>query len=297
MNAVFHTYDHLKDYERINQFLLDTYKPGLYHDNWLQPRWEYMHYHPMLENKSLSKIGVWESGSKIVGVATYELSLGLAYFQFHPEFYSLKPEMLAYAEATLFEKTPEGRKRIVVFVNDYDTEMTALVKERGYQLVTEFRDTWSEIEMRRDFPVKLPPGFHLRSPGEEDDLVKLTRLIHRGFNHPGEPPEGAVEGTRRMQEAPNYRKDLNIVAVADDGTYAACSGVWFDRNKVVYIEPVCTDPDYRRQGLGTATLFECLNRCIREGAKTIQIGSEQLFYKSMGYKLLFVINLWTKTLS
>jgi predicted N-acetyltransferase YhbS len=291
-----HSYEHAKDYERVNRFLLDTYQPGIYHDNWLQPRWEYMHYHPWLDKTSLNKIGIWESRGGIVSVATYEMAPGLTYFQYHPDYYYLKNEMLEYAETNLFETTPEGQRRIAVFVNDFDQELTDIVKEHGYKLVTDYRDTWSEIEMRKHFPVELPPGFHLQSLEDENDIIKLTRLIHRGFDHPGEPLEGAADGTKHMQDAPDYRKGLNIVAVTDNGAYVAYSGVWLDRNKVVYIEPVCTDPDYRRLGLGTATLFECFNRCLKEGAKTITIGSEQLFYKSMGYKHLFFTNLWTKTL-
>jgi predicted N-acetyltransferase YhbS len=256
-----------------------------------------MHYHPWLDEISLDKIGVWEFGGKIVAVANYELTPGLAYFQFRPDFHFLKKEMLEHAEANLYETTLDGQRRLGVFVNYFDKEMTAIVKEHGYQLVTDFRDTWAEIEIRNSFPVKLPPGFHLQSLEDKDDITKLTHLIHRGFNHPGEPPEGSAEGTQHMQDAPNYRKDLNIVAVAENGAWVSYSGVWLDQNKVVYIEPVCTDPDYRRLGLGTATLFECLNRCVREGAKTIQIGSEQPFYKSMGLKVLYYINLWTKTLS
>jgi GNAT superfamily N-acetyltransferase len=297
MNITRHQYDRDTDYDRVNQFLLDTYKPGKYHDNWLQPRWEYMHYHPSLDKKALNKIGIWESGGKIVAVANYELNPGETFFQVHPDFASLKSEMLEYAEANLFETTPEGRRRIAVFVNDFDKELIAIVKQRGYQLATDYRDTWSEIEMRRSFPVKLPSGFHLQSLEEEDDIVKLSRLIYRGFNHPGEPPEGSAEGIRHMQDAPNYRKDLNILAVTENDNYVSYSGVWLDRNKVVYIEPVCTDPDYRRLGLGTATLFECLNRCIKEDTKAIQIGSEQPFYKSMGVNVLHYINLWTKNLS
>jgi predicted N-acetyltransferase YhbS len=296
MSIIQRKYEPEKDYDRVGQFLLDTYITGVHHDNWLQPRWEYMHFHPSLDKASLGKIGIWESDGKIVAVAHCELSLGLVYFQFHPDFYYLKREMLEYAEANLFETTPEGQRRIAVFVNDFDQELTDIVKGQGYKLVTDFRDTWSEIEIRKHFPVKLPFGFHLQSLQDEDDIVKLTRLIHRGFNHLGEPPEGSADGTKHMQEAPDYRKDLNIVAVTDDGAYVAYSGVWLDRNKIVYIEPVCTDPDYRRLGLGTATLFEGLNRCLREGAKAIQIGSEQPFYKSMGYKMQFVINLWTRTL-
>jgi predicted N-acetyltransferase YhbS len=102
---------------------------------------------------------------------------------------------------------------------------------------------------------------------------------------------------KRMQSAPNYRKDLNIVAVAPDGVYASYCGMWQDHvNKVAYVEPVCTDPDCRQMGLGTAVLLEGIRRCGAEGAMIAMVGSKQPFYMSMGFKKLFGINLWTRCL-
>jgi predicted N-acetyltransferase YhbS len=100
-----------------------------------------------------------------------------------------------------------------------------------------------------------------------------------------------------MQSAPNYRKDLNIVAVAPDGMYASYGGIWQDHfNRIAYIEPVCTDPDYRRMRLGTAVVLEGIRRCGKEGAMTAMVGSDQTFYTSMGFKKLFDINLWAREL-
>lgn len=49
MKVTVRRYDHTTDYSRVGQFLIDTYQPGDQHDNWLQPRWEYMHYHPLFD--------------------------------------------------------------------------------------------------------------------------------------------------------------------------------------------------------------------------------------------------------
>lgn len=49
MSITVRSYEKPRDYEKIGQFLIDTYRPGTRHENWLQPRWEYMHYHPLLE--------------------------------------------------------------------------------------------------------------------------------------------------------------------------------------------------------------------------------------------------------
>ena len=56
MSSEIRSYEGLKDFKRIGQFLTDTYRPGTRHENWLQPRWEYMHYHPLLEELGITFI-------------------------------------------------------------------------------------------------------------------------------------------------------------------------------------------------------------------------------------------------
>jgi len=299
MSVSLRSYQHSADYDRVGQFLVDTYQPGDRHTNWLQPRWEYMHYHPQLDKlgeSALTKIGVWESDGKIVAVVHFEDRLGEVFFQIHPDFTYLKPEMLEYAENQLNAEADSGRRYLNVFVNDFDTEFESLVKSHGYQIVGGVSDCWSIFEIPHPFPpINLPDGFRLQSLADENDRWKLSRVINRGFNHPGEPPQDWLAQRVKMQSAPNYRKDLNLVTVAPDGNYASYCGMWHDTtNRVAYVEPVCTDPDYRRIGAGTAAVLEGIRRCGQEGATVAFVGSEQPFYLSMGFKKLFGISLWTR---
>jgi GNAT superfamily N-acetyltransferase len=283
------------DFDKIGQFLYETYQPENRHSNWLQPRWEYMHYHPDLDESALNKIGIWETDGNIVGVAHYELALGEVYFEVHPDFTHLKQEMLEYAEDHLNIETDDGHRYIKIYVNDFDTELEAIVKGWGYQMVMETADCWSAFNISNPFPeISLPTGFQLKSLQDDNDLRKLNRVIYRGFNHSGEPPEAGIKGMERMQSAPNYRKDLNIIVQAPNGRYASYCGMWYEaRNKIAYVEPVCTDPDYHRLGLGTAAVLEGIRRCGTEGATVAFVGSQQPFYISMGFEKLFDIHLWT----
>jgi len=94
-------YHHLTDYPRVSAFLIAHHQPGNRDGNWLEPAWEYMHFHPALDSAALEKIGIWEEGGEIVAVAHHEWSLGEAFFQFHPAYRHLREEMLDYAEANL----------------------------------------------------------------------------------------------------------------------------------------------------------------------------------------------------
>ena len=58
-----------EDFSRIGDFLVKTCRSTGGHMNWLQPRWEYMHYHSLIEGVDLDSIGVWEAKGEIVGVA------------------------------------------------------------------------------------------------------------------------------------------------------------------------------------------------------------------------------------
>lgn len=61
------------------------------------------------------------------------------------------------------------------------------------------------------------------------------------------------------------------------------------------VEPVATDPDYRRMGLGKAVVLEGVRRCFAEGANTIYVGSGQQFYSDIGFKPIAATRRWTKT--
>ncbi len=299
MSIKFRIYNTPHDFKLVGDFLIENYQPDNRDGNFLQPAWEYMHGHPWLDEKSLDKIGVWEDSGRIVGVVHYEHALGEAFFEIRPGYTHLKPEMLDHAEKHLYGKTEDGQRYLKAFVNDFDKEFEALVKSRGYEKDDGHARWMSQLKITRPFRpnIPLPDGFKLKSLAEDNDLAKLDRVIYRGFNHGDEPPTIDYEGRKKQQSVPNYRKDLNIVIVAPDSNYVAYAGTWFETtNKFAYVEPVCTDPDYRRRGFGKAAVLEGVRRCGELGAKVAYVGSVQPFYLAMGFKMLFSCNCWIKYL-
>ena len=64
-----------------------------------------------------------------------------------------------------------------------------------------------------------------------------------------------------------YRPDLDLVVEAPDGSYAAFALAWYDpENRVGELEPVGTDPRFRRRGLGRAVNLFGLERLREVGA-------------------------------
>jgi predicted N-acetyltransferase YhbS len=296
-------YNVSKDFELVRNFLVEHYRPDNKDGNFLLPAWEYIHGHPYLDEKSLDKIGVWENSEAILGIVHYEHTLGEAFFEIHPDHISLKPAMLDYAEKNLYGISDDGRRLIKAWVNDFDEELIGLVGAHGYQKDDTQIRPMSHLKISRHFQpdTSLPEGFHLKSLAEDNDLEKLDRVLHRGFNHGDEPPavekEARLNARRKQQSVPGYRKNLNIVIAAPDGQFVALAGTWFvPKHKYAYLEPVCTDPDYRRRGLGRVAVLEGIRRCVEMGAEKVYVGSDQPFYLSMGFNKLFTCQGWIKYL-
>jgi hypothetical protein len=87
-------YQSPQDFEEVGNFLIETFQPGSKLSNWLQPRWEYMHFHPYLPTPLLPKIGIFEDNGNIVGVVHFEFRMGEVYFEIHPDYAFLKSAML-----------------------------------------------------------------------------------------------------------------------------------------------------------------------------------------------------------
>ncbi len=246
MSIIVRPYQGPQDFDRVGDFLIEHYQPGNRDGNWFQPAWEYMHSHPNLDESSLGKIGIWEDSGKIVGVTHYEWILGEAFFELHPRYTHLKLDLLEYAEAH-FCGEKDGARYLRAYVNDFDLEFKALVESRGYAKDENEDRPTSQLTIPHPFPaIDVPDSFQLKSLAEDNDLVKIHRVLWRGFNHPGEPPQDGIAGRKKMQSGPHFRKDLTIVVQVPGGNFGALCGMWYEPvNKFAYVEPVATDPDFR----------------------------------------------------
>ncbi len=292
-------YRHDQDFDRVGEFLIEQYRGG---DNpllWIQPRWEYMHYHPFIKKTDITKIGVAEVDGAVVGVVHHEHDEGIIYFQVQPEYEQINAPLFDYAEAMFGSKEAEtGRERLAILINEADLTLRRLAAERGYEENVDFREVTSRYDLNKGVPdVTLPEGFHLQSLAEENDLRKINQVLWRGFDHPGPPPDEEIQGRKEMQEAPNFMHDLTIVAVAPNGDYVSFCGIWIvPENGITYVEPVTTDPDYRRMGLGKAVVLEGIRRTIPLGSEVAWVGSGQEFYMAMGFEKSYRATAWVKYL-
>lgn len=299
MKLTFRNYQYPGDYQKVSEFLIKHHQPGNLDGNWLEPAWEYAHFHPLLDISCLGKFGMWQKSGEIISIVHYGWYLGEAFFQFHPGFHHLRAEMLDYAEAALTRLDPEtGRRYLCAYVNDNDLPFLDLVRERGYEKDAEETQPIYKIKNPPDFaPIRLPQGFRLTNLKEECNWEKVHRMMWHGFDHGDDPPMNAeeLESRRRMFMTPKARLDLKIVISAPNGDFTAFCGMFYEpTGKYAYVEPVATVPEYRRFGLGKAAVLEGIRRCAELGAEITYVGSDQAFYKSMGFTKVHNTEGWVK---
>jgi ribosomal protein S18 acetylase RimI-like enzyme len=297
MTAIARPYDRKRDYQATNQFFVDVYRPGDRHLNWLQPRWEYMHHHPNIETVPLELILVFEDAGRIVGVAHPEDVLTFIYFQRAPGYDYILPEMFVHADKHFGgESIMLGRKIVGLFVNDFDTELERVATSFGYERHAEHNTGYSKYDLTRDIPAApVPSGFRIQSLAEENDRRKINICLWRGFNHDGDIPAEDRDRPAVAQAAPNFRPEHTIVAVAPDNSYVSYAGIWYVPDSgYAYVEPVATDPDYRKLGLARACVLESLRRVQAAGAEVAWVGSDLPFYRAIGFERKFQRNPWIK---
>lgn len=296
MKITLRHYEDPQDYQKISKFLIENYQPGNKDGNWLEPAWEYMHGHPFLQPEHLGKIGIWEIDEEIVAVAHYEWRLGEAFFQFKQGYHYLREQILDFTESNL--TAPDGD--LHAFVNDNDLEFINLVKSRRYTHLPHEDRPMSRFDIQDPFPeIILPEGFRLLSLLEEPDWAKVHKVMWRGFNH-GDNPDMSfdeLEMRRKMFDTTTARRDLKVVVAAPDGEFVSICGMFYQPDgRYGYVEPVATDPKYRRMGLGKAAVMEGIRRCAELGAQEAFVGSNQLFYLALGFEVQYVTQCWQKQL-
>lgn len=281
------------EYERVRAFLmrLDSH-------NYHWGRWDWMLtlIASYGDEHDLQKVGLWEDNGELVALATYDTNLGGAYLLALPDYEHLKEEMLLYAQAHL---SKDGKFRALILDGDVETQNAAA--RHGY-FPTQDKECDSLFPIgERSFDYALPSGFHITSIRETPDYYNYGRALWKGFDHEqnGEgafaPTAEEMENYRLVFERPNVNMDLKIAVVAPNGHFVSYCGMWYEPGtQSALVEPVATDPAYRKLGLGRAAVLEGVKRCAALGAKRAFVGSSQQFYYSIGFQPHATSSWWEK---
>lgn len=233
---------------------------------------------------------IWEDDGKIVAFCFNESPVTDIYFSLRPGYEELAPEMIAYADAHMPIKG--GEIQLILF-GGQDALMNA-AKQAGYDQKTENWDMQFDFKDVLDYP--LPEGFHFVNP-DEYDMDKGSKCCWKGFDH--EQNEGPWDHQYEqsgylLQVAPHATSKLAVFIADEKEEYACYAGMWWTpENKLAYMEPLCTIPEYRRRGLASAALSELYRKMKPLGA-THMTGGVHDFYKAIGYKPAVKWTYWRK---
>lgn len=278
-----------KDYFLVRDFLL---KVG--YCEYTYARWDWMTTHGYLDKDSVGKIGIWEDDGEMVGLATHDCQLGQAFCITLPAYSKLKSEILQYAKENLSKDGEFG-----VTIADTDLAFQEIAAKQG---LIATRDKESDAAFYLDqtsTDYELPEGFHITSMKETYDLYQYGKVMWKGFNHErnGEGPYDFTAEEKAGLDAsmirPNVDLNLKVAAVSPEGDFVSYCGMWYDEIAgYAVIEPVATDPDYRKMGLGKAVVLEGVKRAGELGAKIAYVGSSQQFYYSIGLRPAATATIW-----
>ena len=263
-----------KDYLLLRKFLMEAKDI-----NYPFGRWDWMISHSYLKEDELSQIGLWFDGDELVGVATFDTRIdGKCFFVLKKGYALLYGVMITYVEKHLAK---DGRVRLLINNSNHTFQQAA--SKMGY-FATQSKDCDAVFDITPDSTkFSLPEGFSITSMKDTYDLYQYGRVLWKGFNHElngeGEynPAPEKLEILRNEFERPNMNLNLKIAVVAPDGNFVSYCGMWQDNDtKNVLVEPVATDPAYRKMGLGRAAVLEAIRRCGLLGEKVNRCAFDEI---------------------
>ena len=243
-------------------------------------------------------IRLWHVGERLVGYAmlgedpTFDV-------QVLPEYAwrGIEEEALGWTEARLAELRIADSERwgghLVSGSRQNDAPRITFLERHGFRQGGEFSEVNLIYPLDGHIPAPVvPPGYQLRALAETGEIPNRV-AVHRAVWQPWTVGDINDENYARFMQLPGYERELDVVAVAPDGTIAAYVNGWIDpRNCIGDFGPVGALPAYRRQGLTRAVLLECLRRMQARGMKRVSVSTgvsnepARRLYASVGFTIV-----------
>lgn len=255
---------------------------------------------------------VWqEAGGQLVGFAIVSQYNNLR-FHFRPGSLTtdVEQEMMAWAMARMrlraAEQTGGEPVTLDATARDDDAAKVALLERHGF-VPTDVQTFYMARSLHEPFPEpQLPPGFVLRPLAGESEVGAYVAAHRAAYG----TANMTVEERLAIMQAPHYRADLDLVAMAPDGTLATFCVCSIDEaenertwRKEGEIAIVGTRPAFRRRGLGRAMVLAGMAALKEQGMDTATLGvassntAALRVYQAIGFQIRFGKRWYTKPVS
>lgn len=223
------------------------------------------------------RIELWEQpAGTAVGFAIVDLVYSNIYFEIAPHARDsrIAAEMIAWAAECLRNGPPGAEPDLALDTacREDDRWRLALLVQNGFvpqpvRTLTYARPLVEPIDAPR-----LPAGFTIRGAAGEHEAEALVALHRAAFG----TDHMTVEERLAMMRVPGYERELDLVAVAPDGSlagYCYCIIGHEEGSILGFTDPVATHPTYQRLGLARSLLLEGMLRLKARGAVTAMLGT------------------------
>lgn len=233
-----------------------------------------------------------DADGRVVGLAAWQQVWAALDFYIlpGPDAATVEREMFAWAGGRFRERDAERGHPLPYSVEfrDDDQERRELTAAHGF--ARDRQACYVHFQRHLDTqppPAVVPPGFVIRPLAGAAEAAAYAEVHRAAFG--GEAMTGRWR--ERTMAAPLYQRDLDLVAVAPDGTLAGfCVGWHEPARDVAQFEPVGVHPRYQRRGLSRALLTEMLRRFKRRGARVAIVETEfertaaRAAYRAVGFE-------------
>jgi len=286
-------FQQLTDINLVWDFMVEVYD-NRFANGVAAPFFEYALMSSWMDKNYLYLDRLWFDGDRVVAFVFYENPVNSIFFNLRPGYETLAAELVTYAE----ECMPNfGEQELILFAGQ--EALRNEVEKRGYKVAWENVDYIFDFT-KGDLTYPLPEGFHFVDPIKSDP-VKASVCMWKGFDHEDKGPfehwndkiEGEAWTPQRayngmvgptMAPPPHSTFWYNVIIADEKDEYVCFSGMWWvPENKLAYMEPLCTIPEYRGRGLAAAALSEHCRRLKPLGAEMMTGGGDD-FYKKIGYE-------------
>ncbi len=278
----------LSDHMDVYQFMLDIFSSN----RWRgvpAPFWEYALVSDWMDKSYLHRCRIWKDGEKIVGFCFHENPVSEIYFSLREGYEELAPEMVEYAEKHM--PRTEGRQQLMLVGDQREFESAA--KAAGFTQCGGYDSMVYDCSKPLEY--RLPEGYSFTEIGGVD-VAKACECCWKGFDHEAEegPWNGEYEYAFEQVNAPHSTTEYALAVMNSRGEYVCYAGMWWVKeNRLAYLEPLCTVPEYRHKGIAAAALSELYRRLKPLGVEYMTGGGNE-FYSRIGYERRVPWTFWKK---
>ncbi|MFX1537241.1 MAG: GNAT family N-acetyltransferase [Promethearchaeota archaeon] len=296
-------YNPKEDFDKLMQFLINTYNETKTLQNWFPDRFESNH------DDWIPDIRIWEEINdmispphhKIVAFVIPERTFNY-FIQIHPDYSFLEKEIINWIEihCTAKKKELNEKQTLSIITVEGNIIREQVLTELGFKQLLD--PIYGHLRIRPlDLPIRdysLPEGFEIRSVQGKSDYEKLAEGVRLIFGHGDWFTAEIIEGIINRSF---YKQDLDLVVVAPDGAIAAFCTFRIDPvSRITQLEPMGTHPKFRRLGLAKALLSEGLKRLEKYNPTLLYIGgaadnpAAMRLYESVGFTKKLTLYFWVK---